>query len=98
MRLDRLDLTRYGRFTVRQTNPAFDQSYDPQWVLDVSASFKPSQQWTLTLGADNVLDSHPDRTRATSTGVNAWGQMPYSNYSPAGFNGAYVYGRVNYTW
>ena len=78
--------------------PALDQTYDPQWVVDVSASFKPSEQWTLTLGADNVLDSHPDRTRATSTGVNAWGQMPYSNYSPAGFNGAYVYARVGYKW
>jgi len=24
--------------------------------------------------------------------------MPYSNYSPFGFNGAYVYGRISYTW
>ena len=86
------------RFTVRQTNPAFDQSYDPQWVLDVSASFKPSAQWTLTVGADNVLDSHPDKVNPASTSVNAWGQMPYSNYAPAGFNGAYVYGRIGYKW
>ncbi len=93
-----LNATRYGTFTVRQTNPAQDQTYDPQWVVDVSASFKPSEQWTLTLGADNVLDSHPDRVEPTFTGVNAWGQMPYSNYSPAGFNGAYVYARVGYKW
>ncbi len=93
-----LNATRYGTFTVRQTNPALDQRYDPQWVLDASASFKPSEQWTLTLGADNVLDSHPDKVNPAFTGVNAWGQMPYSNYSPAGFNGAYVYGRVSYKW
>ena len=93
-----LNATRYGTFTVRQTNPALDQTYDPQWVVDVSASFKPSEQWTLTLGADNVLDSHPDRVKPTFTSVNAWGQMPYSNYSPAGFNGAYVYARVGYKW
>jgi iron complex outermembrane receptor protein len=93
-----LNATRYGRFTVRQTNPAFDQSYDPQWVLDVSASFKPSAQWTLTVGADNVLDSHPDKVNPAFTSVNAWGQMPYSNYAPAGFNGAYVYGRIGYKW
>jgi iron complex outermembrane receptor protein len=24
--------------------------------------------------------------------------LPYSNYSPFGFNGAYVYGRIKYTW
>ncbi|MGV8961172.1 MAG: TonB-dependent receptor plug domain-containing protein [Stenotrophomonas sp.] len=93
-----LNATRYGRFTVRQTTPASDQSYDPQWVLDVSASFRPSAQWTLTVGADNVLDSHPDKVNPAFTGVNAWGQLPYSNYAPAGFNGAYVYGRIRYTW
>ncbi len=93
-----LNATRYGKFTVRQLNALQDQNYDPQWVLDVSASFKPSEQWTLTLGADNVLDSHPDKVNAAYTGVNAWGQMPYSNYSPGGFNGAYVYGRIGYKW
>ena len=93
-----LNATRYGKFTVRQINAAQDQGYDPQWVLDVSASFKPSEQWALTLGADNVLDSHPDKVRPELTGVNAWGQMPYSNYAPGGFNGAYVYGRVTYKW
>ncbi|MCL7713344.1 TonB-dependent receptor plug domain-containing protein [Stenotrophomonas mori] len=93
-----LNATRYGTFTVRNVSPTLDQRYDPQWVLDVSASFKPSAQWTLTLGADNVLDSYPDRVDPSFTGVNAWGQMPYSNYAPGGFNGAYVYGRIGYTW
>ena len=42
-----------------------------------------------------MLDSHPDRSIfANSTS----GMFPYSNYSPAGFNGAYVYGRIAYKW
>ena len=48
------------------------------------------------LGADNVTDSYPDRqvNELNST----YGLFPYSNYSPAGFNGTYVYGRIGYRW
>lgn len=48
------------------------------------------------VGADNVGDSYPDRQVNDSNSL--WGMFPYSNYSPAGFNGAYWYGRVSYTW
>lgn len=100
-RSDRWELglaaTRYGSFTVRNSATATrDQTYDAKWVLDASASFKPSEQWKLTLGADNLLDEYPDRT--TDLQNSTWGMLPYSNYSPFGFNGAYVYGRISYTW
>ncbi len=92
-----VNATRYGRFTVRNSaSAARDQAYDEQWVVDVSASYRPDASWTLTLGADNVTDSYPDRqvNELNST----YGLFPYSNYSPAGFNGAYVYGRIAYRW
>jgi len=100
-RSDRWELglaaTRYGSFTVRNSATATrDQTYDAKWVLDASASFKPSENWKLTLGADNLLDEYPDRT--TDLQNSTWGMLPYSNYSPFGFNGAYVYGRISYTW
>ena len=45
--------------------------------------------------ADNVLDEYPDESiYANST----FGLMPYSLYSPFGFNGRYLYGRVAYKW
>ena len=88
--------SRYGDFTVRNSSiPPNHQSYDAQWVLDVSANYRPSEQWTLTLGADNVLDEYPDRNWYVNS---TSGVFPYSNYSPAGFNGAFVYGRVAYAW
>ncbi|KTF32906.1 TonB-dependent receptor plug domain-containing protein [Xanthomonas translucens] len=92
-----LAATRYGDFTVRNSaSAARDQTYDASWVVDASASFKPSDNWTLTLGADNLLDQYPDKTANL---INAtYGVLPYSNYSPYGFNGAYVYGRINYRW
>lgn len=92
-----LAATRHGSFTVRNSaTAARDQTYDATWVLDASASYRPSERWTLTLGADNVLDTYPDRTVDAQN--STWGMLPYSNYSPFGFNGAYVYGRVRYTW
>ncbi len=88
--------TRYGEFTTRHaSNPAQDQTFGSAWTLDLSANFRPSQHWTLTLGADNVLDQYPDRVVfANSTS----GMLPYSLQSPFGFNGAYWYGRVSFKW
>src|SRR3546814_4308580 len=60
-----LGATRYGEFTTRVSesgNPALDQTYGATWTVDASASFKPGDRWTLTLGADNLLDEYPDRT------------------------------------
>jgi iron complex outermembrane recepter protein len=92
-----LAATRYGKFTVRNSATALrDQTYGDTWTLDASASYKPSSNWTLTVGADNLLDEYPDRT--TDLQNSTWGMLPYSNYSPFGFNGAYVYGRIKYTW
>jgi len=100
-RSDRWELglaaTRHGSFTVRNSaSAARDQTYDAKWIVDASASFKPSENWKLTVGADNLLDEYPDRVENL---VNStYGMMPYSNYSPFGFNGAYVYGRISYRW
>ncbi len=98
--IDRWDLnagtTRYGEFTSRHASiPAQDQTYGAKWTLDLSATFRPTQNWAVTVGADNVLDEYPERTIfANST----FGLMPYSLQSPFGFNGAYYYGRVTYKW
>jgi iron complex outermembrane recepter protein len=90
--------TRYGEFSVLfGNNPADtsrDQTFDAQWTIDLSTSYALGD-WDFTLGADNVLDSYPDEVLfANSTN----GQLPYSASSPNGFNGAYVYGRIGYTW
>jgi len=90
--------TRYGEFTTRVSetgNPVNDQTYGAKWILDASTSYRPSENWTLTLGADNLLDEYPDRTIFPNSNS---GQFPYSSQSPGGFNGAYVYGRIAYRW
>jgi len=87
--------TRYGSVRTTPNNPDLDQEYGAKWLLDVSASYRPDERWTLTLGADNVLDEYPDEN---IFGNSTNGQFPYSNLSPFGFGGAFVYGRVGYRW
>ncbi|MCX7034757.1 MAG: TonB-dependent receptor [Arenimonas sp.] len=90
--------TRFGEFTVLfGNNPADtsrDQTFDPQWTLDLSGSYALGN-WDFTLGADNLLNKYPDEVLFPNS-TN--GQLPYSASSPNGFNGAYVYGRIGYSW
>ncbi|MCR6663535.1 MAG: TonB-dependent receptor [Luteimonas sp.] len=93
-----LGATRYGAYTTRQASAALaarDQTFGAKWLLDVSASYRPSENWTLTLGADNVLNEYPDENIYLNSTT---GQFPYNSQSPFGFNGAYVYGRIGYRW
>ena len=88
--------TRYGDVVNRHaTNPAQDQTFSSKWTVDLSANYRPNQNWTVTVGADNVLDEYPEESIfANST----FGLFPYSLYSPFGFNGRYLYGRIAYKW
>ncbi|WP_426114838.1 TonB-dependent receptor plug domain-containing protein [Massilia sp. PWRC2] len=90
-------VTRYGSFTVPQNNATLDQVYAPQWVLDLSASYKLSPNWKLTAGLDNATNRYPDQV--TSAGnLNNNGINPYSGFAPNGFNGRYYYAKANYAW
>ncbi len=93
----RATVTRYGSFTVPQNNPALDQVFDPQWVLDLAASVKLGNNWKLTAGIDNASNRYPDQV--TSAGnLNNNGINPYSGFSPNGFNGRYYYAKAGYSW
>ena len=90
-------VTRYGSFTVPQNDATLDQTYDPQWVLDLSGSVKLAKNWKLTAGIDNVSNRYP--AQVTSAGnLNNNGINPYSGFAPNGFNGRYYYGKATYSW
>ncbi|MGK5081416.1 TonB-dependent receptor plug domain-containing protein [Janthinobacterium sp. HLX7-2] len=90
-------VTRYGSFTVPQNDAKLDQTYDPQWVLDVSGSVKLGKNWRLVAGIDNVTDRYP--AQITSLGnLNVNGTQPYSGFAPNGFNGRYYYAKAGYSW
>ncbi len=97
-------LTRYGRYTSyvsslgnykpNATPPVVDQTFTPKWILDLAVNYH-LQNWMFTVGADNALDTYPDRNIPNNTNH---GTLKYSIFSPFGYNGAYVYGKVRYSW
>ena len=67
--------------------------HDGYGLLDVSAQYAFTDNLSFTLGSDNVLDSYPDKAvRSPSSG------RLYPRYSPAGYSGRVVYGRLRYAF
>ena len=100
-----LRATRFGDVLSPAPTEADDVYLDAKWVVDVELRFEPVERWQLAVGANNVLDEYPDINpvgprAAPFTGNNLTNNyfLPYSTFSPFGFNGRYVYGRVNYRW
>jgi iron complex outermembrane receptor protein len=92
------NVTRYGRFTAFSTSSyVYDQVFSPNWVTDLAVSYN-LHNWTFTVGADNAFDKYPNKVNAINGyGANK-GTMPYSIYSPYGFNGGYYYSKIAYHW
>ncbi|MFN4177973.1 TonB-dependent receptor domain-containing protein [Phenylobacterium sp.] len=87
--------TRYGSVLSPGTTAAQDLKLDSATLLDLEARWSVTEQVRLTLGADNVFDEYPTKTPAA---LNTTSNTPFSNYSPFGRSGRYVYGRVSYSW
>ena len=95
-------LTRYGSYTnyvsslasYNEATGVVDQTFTPKWLLDLAVNYR-LQNWTFTLGADNALNTYPDKNIPNNSNH---GTLPYSTFSPFGYDGAYVYGKVAYRW
>jgi iron complex outermembrane receptor protein len=63
-------------------------------LIDLEARYDLPQGVGLAVGVNNVTDEYPNYTPAT---INApTGSVGFPQYSPYGFNGRFVYGRVSY--
>ena len=60
-------------------------NYAGRALVDVELGIPLGQNVTLSLGGENVFNTYPE--------INRYGQ-----FSPFGFNGAFYYTRLNYTW
>jgi iron complex outermembrane receptor protein len=72
-----------------------------KWITDVEARAKLAGGIEVALGANNVFDVYPDRSPFGARPASVGGfypanqqYIPFSIFSPFGFNGRYVYGRV----
>lgn len=71
-----------------------DYWLEPKWITDVELRVQALPGVQLSVGADNVFDVYP--TRAPAGGVYGTNNyfLPYSSFSPFGFNGRFVYSRI----
>ena len=74
----------------------------PKWITDLELRFRPVEAVELAIGANNLFDVYPDRSPfgarpATVGGVYPINQyyLPYSGFSPFGFNGRFLYARAS---
>jgi iron complex outermembrane receptor protein len=89
--------TFYG--DVLSPGTALDGSQDvhtgQRTLWDLEARYTLPHGVTVAAGADNLFDVYP---RQIPTALNTTGAAPFTSFSPFGFDGRFVYGRVSVNW
>jgi iron complex outermembrane receptor protein len=96
-----LRATRYGETLFPSTLGAGADFRDPAATLvDLEARAGFGDHVKVAIGADNVLDKYPKPFPPTQNGlnINATGTQSFSNYSPFGRSGRFIYARLGYTF
>lgn len=89
-----LRATRYGEALDPGTTAALDQVLSPKTLMDLELRYSFNKKWKMAVGADNIFDVYPDSRTAA---LNTSGATSFSNYSPFGRSGRFVYARVSYS-
>ena len=74
----------------------------PKWITDLELPYRPIEHLELAVGANNLFDVYPDRSpfgaRTGGVGgvypINQY-YLPYTGFSPFGFNGRFLYARAS---
>jgi iron complex outermembrane receptor protein len=86
----------FGEVTEASNTPALQQVYGSKVITDFSVSYKITSGLRASVGANNLLDVYPDETIDPAT--RASNQFIYSRRATQfGFNGRYVFGRLELT-
>jgi iron complex outermembrane receptor protein len=64
-------------------------------LVDLEARVTFAERAKLAIGAENLFDKYPDANPFT---VNGTGTAAFSNYSPFGRSGRFLYGRVSFAF
>ncbi len=84
----------YDGFTEYTTDGEDNTRVDAgdQWQVDMETSYTMKTGLTVSLGAQNLFDSYPDRSQPGVSGTK------YPEYAPFGFNGGFYYLRALYAF
>ncbi len=64
--------------------------FDGYGIADAALGYTADRGFVVTLGVDNFLNNYPDPNPNARTGLG----NRYSQYSPAGFNGRFLYAKL----
>jgi iron complex outermembrane receptor protein len=90
--------TRYQTDAVSGADGHFDdEKFGAKVLFDVDLGYQFTKNFQLTVGADNVLDTYPDK-QVRPNNLSA-GRFIYSrNVSQFGQNGGFYYGKLELTF
>jgi iron complex outermembrane receptor protein len=87
--------TRYGKVLSPNTPPVPDFELSAKTIVDLEARYALTRQMSLAIGADNLFDQYSE---TLPPALNTTSNTPFSNYTPFGNNGRYVYARATYSF
>lgn len=70
------------------------RDYEGKFIVDAEVAYNITKNLTLVAGAQNILDQYPDRNPDAAAGVG----NAYSQFSPFGFNGGFMYARIRWNF
>lgn len=70
------------------------QTYGGEFLFDAEVAYTWNKQVTFTLGGQNVFDTFPEENPNAAASIG----NRYSQFSPFGFNGAFWYARLKYSF
>jgi iron complex outermembrane receptor protein len=86
-------VTYYGNVTQPGTTPAADVQTGKHAITDLEFRYTPNRLPQFAVGVQNLFDIYPDREPGNLNAPSGLVGFPF--YSPFGFNGRYIYGRVS---
>lgn len=79
---------------VLENNQGVRTTFSGKWVVDLSARYQLTEQWSVRAGAQNLFDQYPDE-QLPENQFNGIFRYPNTN-APFGFNGGYYYTELSY--
>jgi iron complex outermembrane receptor protein len=100
--LDKFGVTARGSYYGDTTQPSSgnglatdDIHTGRHTIFDLEARYQFVHNVNLAIGANNLFDVYPDAVPAR---LNSTGLVGFPYYSPFGFNGRFIYGRIGVKW
>jgi len=91
-----LKVTHYDSVLVPNNTASFDYSTGAATLVDLEVRYDLPFGVGAALGVNNLFDKYPHPTPANINSPT--GSIGFPSYSPYGFNGRFLYGRLSYKW